>query len=138
MEASLEGFSENVQDILESCTFRDPIPTLSRSDSLGTLISKCLDSCQKVFDAMEPYQRDREPLFTFIRCLVAGDRRILDEKPRANIPNIAEIKRDAALNRFADPLFLDQTEFHKPFKDNAPFRAFVREGVKRRINKTSP
>ncbi len=67
-----------------------------------------------------------------------GGRRILDEKLRANIPNIAEIKRDATLNRFVDPLFLDQTEFHKLFKDNAPFCGFVRELVKRRINKTSP
>lgn len=42
-EAYLEGFSENVQDILENFKFRNHIPTLSRSDSLGTLISKFLD-----------------------------------------------------------------------------------------------
>jgi type I restriction enzyme M protein len=42
-EAYLEGFSDNVQDILENFKFRNHIPTLSRSDSLGTLISKFLD-----------------------------------------------------------------------------------------------
>lgn len=42
-EAYLEGFSENVQDIMENFKFRNHIPTLSRSDSLGTLISKFLD-----------------------------------------------------------------------------------------------
>ena len=42
-EAYLEGFSDNVQDILDNFKFRNHIPTLSRSDSLGTLISKFLD-----------------------------------------------------------------------------------------------
>ena len=42
-EAYLDGFSENVQDILENFKFRNHIPTLVRSDSLGTLISKFLD-----------------------------------------------------------------------------------------------
>jgi type I restriction enzyme M protein len=42
-EAYLEGFSDNVQNILENFKFRNHIPTLSRSDSLGTLIGKFLD-----------------------------------------------------------------------------------------------
>jgi type I restriction enzyme M protein len=42
-EAYLDGFSPNVQDILENFKFRNQIPTLSRSDSLGTLIAKFLD-----------------------------------------------------------------------------------------------
>jgi type I restriction enzyme M protein len=42
-EAYLDGFSPNVQDILENFKFRNQIPTLSRSDSLGTLIVKFLD-----------------------------------------------------------------------------------------------
>jgi type I restriction enzyme M protein len=42
-EAYLEGFSDNVQDVLENFKFRNHIPTLSRSDSLGTLIGKFLD-----------------------------------------------------------------------------------------------
>jgi len=33
-----------------------------------------------------------------------------------------------------DPLFLDQTEFYKQFKDNALFRNFVRDLVKRLID----
>jgi type I restriction enzyme M protein len=43
LEAYLDGFSPNVQDILENFKFRNQIPTLSRSDSLGTLIAKFLD-----------------------------------------------------------------------------------------------
>jgi type I restriction enzyme M protein len=42
-EDYLNGFSQNVQDILENFKFRNQLPTLSRSDSLGTLINKFLD-----------------------------------------------------------------------------------------------
>ena len=42
-EDYLNGFSPNVQDILENFKFRNQLQTLSRSDSLGTLISKFLD-----------------------------------------------------------------------------------------------
>ena len=38
----LDGFSPNVQDILENFKFRNQLPTLSKSDSLGTLIAKFL------------------------------------------------------------------------------------------------
>lgn len=41
--AYLDGFSPNVQDILENFKFRNQLPTLSKSDSLGTLIAKFLD-----------------------------------------------------------------------------------------------
>jgi len=41
-EAYLDGFSPNVQDILENFEFRNQIPRLSRSDALGTLIEKFL------------------------------------------------------------------------------------------------
>lgn len=39
----LDGFSQNVQDILENFKFRNQLPTLSKSDSLGALIGKFLD-----------------------------------------------------------------------------------------------
>jgi type I restriction enzyme M protein len=42
-EDYLNGFSSNVQDILENFKFRNQISTLSKSDSLGTLIEKFLD-----------------------------------------------------------------------------------------------
>jgi type I restriction enzyme M protein len=42
-EDYLNGFSPNVQDILENFKFRNQLTTLSRSDSLGTLINKFLD-----------------------------------------------------------------------------------------------
>ncbi len=42
-ETYLDGFSANVQDILENFKFRNQIPTLSKADSLGTLINKFLD-----------------------------------------------------------------------------------------------
>src|SRR5437762_1322110 len=41
-EAYLEGFSPNVQDILENFEFRNQIPRLSKADALGTLIEKLL------------------------------------------------------------------------------------------------
>ena len=41
-EAYLDGFSPNVQDILENFEFRNQIPRLSKADALGTLIEKLL------------------------------------------------------------------------------------------------
>ncbi len=41
-EAYLDGFSPNVQEILENFKFRNQIPTLSKADALGTLIEKFL------------------------------------------------------------------------------------------------
>jgi len=41
--AYLDGFSLNVLDILENFKFRNQLSTLSKSDSLGTLIAKFLD-----------------------------------------------------------------------------------------------
>lgn len=42
-EAYLDGFSPNVQEILDNFEFRNQIPRLSRADALGTLIEKFLD-----------------------------------------------------------------------------------------------
>jgi type I restriction enzyme M protein len=42
-EDYLNGFSPNVQDILDNFKFRNQVPTLSKADSLGTLINKFLD-----------------------------------------------------------------------------------------------
>ena len=39
-QAYLDGFSPNVQDILENFEFRNQIPRLSKADALGTLIEK--------------------------------------------------------------------------------------------------
>src|SRR4051794_13787723 len=41
-EAYLDGFSPNVQDILDNFEFRNQIPRLSRADALGSLIEKFL------------------------------------------------------------------------------------------------
>jgi len=43
-EAYLDGFSPNVQDILERFAFRNQIPKLSKADVLGSLVEKYLDS----------------------------------------------------------------------------------------------
>jgi type I restriction enzyme M protein len=43
-EAYLDGFSPNVQEILENFEFRNQVPKLSKADVLGTLIEKLLDS----------------------------------------------------------------------------------------------
>jgi type I restriction enzyme M protein len=42
-EAYLDGFSPNVQEILENFEFRNQIPRLSKADALGTLIEKFLN-----------------------------------------------------------------------------------------------
>ncbi len=42
-EAFLDGFSANVQDILDKFKFRNQIPTLVQADVLGSLIGKFLD-----------------------------------------------------------------------------------------------
>lgn len=42
-EDYLNAFSPNVLDIIDNFKFRNQLPTLSRSDSLGTLINKFLD-----------------------------------------------------------------------------------------------
>jgi type I restriction enzyme M protein len=42
-EDYLNGFSPNVQDILDNFKFRNQLPTLSKADALGTLINKFLD-----------------------------------------------------------------------------------------------
>ena len=43
-EAYLDGYSPNVQDILNNFEFRNQIPRLSRADALGPLIEKFLDN----------------------------------------------------------------------------------------------
>ena len=43
-EAYLDGFSQNVQDILENFEFRNQIPRLVKADALGTLIEKFLSA----------------------------------------------------------------------------------------------
>src|SRR6266849_1496446 len=42
-EAYLDGFSPNVQDILDNFEFRNQIPRLSKADALASLIEKFLD-----------------------------------------------------------------------------------------------
>jgi type I restriction enzyme M protein len=42
-EAYLDGFSPNVQDILDAFEFRNQIPRLSKADAIGSLIEKFLD-----------------------------------------------------------------------------------------------
>ena len=44
LEAYLDGFSPNVQEILDNFEFRNQIPKLSKSDILGLLIEKFLDT----------------------------------------------------------------------------------------------
>src|SRR5712692_8296387 len=43
-EAYLDGFSPNVQEILDKFKFRNQIPTLSEADILGHLVQKFLDA----------------------------------------------------------------------------------------------
>jgi type I restriction enzyme M protein len=56
-EAYLDGFSPNVQDILENFEFRHQIPRLSKADALGQLIEKFLDKDINI----SPYPVDDKP-----------------------------------------------------------------------------
>jgi len=47
-EDYLNGFSPNVQDILENFKFRNQLPTLSKADALGTLIGKFRDGVHQI------------------------------------------------------------------------------------------
>ena len=62
-EAYLDGFSPNVQDILENFKFRNQIPRLSKADALGTLIEKFLDPDIN----LSPSRRRRCPASTTTR-----------------------------------------------------------------------
>lgn len=42
-ETYLDGFSDNVQEILDNFEFRNQIPRLTKADALGTLLEKFLD-----------------------------------------------------------------------------------------------
>ena len=57
-EAYLNGFSPNVQEILDNFEFRNQIPRLSSADALGTLIEKLLDPRMNL--SPEPVTRDGE------------------------------------------------------------------------------
>ena len=43
-EAYLDGFSPNVQEVLEKFRFRNQLPTLAEADALGFLLEKFLDN----------------------------------------------------------------------------------------------
>jgi len=59
----LDGFSPNVQDILEKFEFRNQIPRLSKADALGTLIEKFLDPAINLspYEVREPDGTLRHP-----------------------------------------------------------------------------
>lgn len=98
-------------------------------DPLSVIVTNFNDQCGTSFS-------DEDRIRRLIRAEIAPqvDQDQRYRNARANTPNTAEIELDAALNRVVDPLFLDQTEFYKQFKDNDLFRNFVRESVKRLIN----
>lgn len=65
--AYLDGFSDNVQEILENFEVRNQIPRLSKADALGTLIEKFLDPAINLSprpggspDASTPFQSSGE------------------------------------------------------------------------------
>ena len=60
--AWLDGFSPNVQDILDSFEFRNQIPRLSKADALGTLIEKLTSPDINLSPRTgEEYRRQRAP-----------------------------------------------------------------------------
>ena len=57
-ETYLDGFSPNVQDILEKFEFRNQIPRLSKADALGTLIAEVFVSGHQ-FESQAGVERRR-------------------------------------------------------------------------------
>ncbi|GIX00841.1 MAG: hypothetical protein KatS3mg111_4173 [Pirellulaceae bacterium] len=62
-EAYLDGFSPNVQEILDNFEFRNQIPRLSKADALGTLIEKFLspDINLSPYPVVDPNGTVRQP-----------------------------------------------------------------------------
>ena len=59
--AYLDGFSPNVQEVLEKFKFRNQIPTLIEADALGFLIEKFLDPSINLSPAARVGRRWRRP-----------------------------------------------------------------------------
>jgi type I restriction enzyme M protein len=59
----LDGFSGNVQDILDNFEFRNQIPKLSKADALGALIEKFLDPTMNLspYPVLNPDGYERHP-----------------------------------------------------------------------------
>jgi len=70
--AYLDGFSANVQDVLNNFEFRNIIPRLSKADSLGTLIAKFLDP--EINSSPKPFTAATAP--SAIREIVTGPTRV--------------------------------------------------------------
>ena len=62
----LDGFSPNVQDILEKFEFHNQIPRLSKADALGALIEKFLDPAVNLspYPVKNPDGSVRHPAWT--------------------------------------------------------------------------
>jgi type I restriction enzyme M protein len=62
-EAYLDGFSPNIQDILDKFEFRNQIPRLSKADVLGSLLEKLLDPSINLspYAVMNPNGTEKHP-----------------------------------------------------------------------------
>ncbi|MHB8319158.1 MAG: type I restriction-modification system subunit M [Acidimicrobiales bacterium] len=62
-EAYLDGFSPNIQEILEKFEFRNQIPRLSKADVLGSLLEKLLDPSINLspYPVMNPDGTEKHP-----------------------------------------------------------------------------
>ena len=54
IEAYLDGYSPNVQEIIDNFEIRNHTPRLSKVDALGTLIEKFLDPIESQFNKPKP------------------------------------------------------------------------------------
>jgi len=95
-EAYLDGFSPNVQDILENFEFRNQIPRLSKADALGTLIEK-LTSPE--ID-LSPAGLDNHGMGSIFEELV---RKFNEENNEEATDPVAMLKRTLLVNAFDEP-----------------------------------
>jgi type I restriction enzyme M protein len=117
----LDGFSPNVQEIIDNFEFRNQISRLSRADVLGTLIEKLLDpsinlSPKPVLlgdDSVKHPGLDNHAMGTVF------------EELKQN----ARIEHDKALLRVIIALMKDDTELFKQFSDNPGFKRWLSDMV---------
>ncbi len=147
-EDYLDGYSPNVQEILECFEFRNQIPRLSKADALGTLIEKFLApeinlSPNPVLNgdgSVKLPGLDNHAAGTIFEELVrrfneeniaprvATDTADVNAKKNSGRQN-ARIEHDKALLRVMAALLKDDTELFKQFSDNESFRRWLTDTV---------
>ena len=126
-EDYLNGFSPNVQDILDNFKFRNQLPTEAGGrkpepelDRLSNILKQFNEQFGTLFtDTDRITRRIRED----IAPKVAADTAF--QNAMANTPHTARLAHDQALGKVMQHLLKDDTEVYKQFVQNESFKRFV-------------